>query len=245
VTTNRLIQDGRAAILARVNNPYTQIMTFRAPVDAYLDDEVIAWVGTGLWGPVGCVLGPTDPAARLMGELYHGGALGEITWLHLPRVEAERLDRYLPVVQVWDWDFRWLTGPPPAHPLAGQVVELSSEDLPRVDTLLDAALPDSSARPGSALVRAWYGIRDGTGELLGCAADESVGEVGFLGGIAVDPAYQGRGYGTALTAALAQRLAARHRSVALGVMADNARASALYHRLGFTGLLPRSSVAIG
>jgi ribosomal protein S18 acetylase RimI-like enzyme len=69
--------------------------------------------------------------------------------------------------------------------------------------------------------------------------------VGFLAGITVARACQGRGLGAALTAGMTRQLLRAYDVVALGVMSDNAPAIHLYRRLGFTSSLARSSLAIG
>jgi ribosomal protein S18 acetylase RimI-like enzyme len=124
------------------------------------------------------------------------------------------------------------------------VVALDETEHPAIHRLLDEVLPDSSARPGESLVRAWYGVRDEAGTLIACAADESQSGVGFLGGIAVTHVHQGRGLGGALTVTLTRRLFAEYGTVALAVMAENTRALALYRRLGFTGGIARTTAAI-
>jgi ribosomal protein S18 acetylase RimI-like enzyme len=241
-------EDGRQAVLAHAgDNPYTRMMTGGGPVCAYVSpaDGAVAWIGPGLWGPVACAVGPVGGSVRLMGELRATGALGDIRWVHLPRASAEQLTPHLTARRIIGWDLAWLEGAPPApHPLAGRVAALDESAHPAINRLLDEALPDSSARPGAPMVRGWYGIREPDGALAACAADESHGGVGFLGGIAVAAAHRGRGLGTALTATVTRHLAAAYGQVALGVMAENVRALALYRRLGFTGGIPRSSVSI-
>lgn len=239
------VEAGGPVVRARLGlTPYTRMMTGLGPVVAYLAPDVVAWVGPGVWGPVACAVGPVGPAVRLIGALRATGALGDVRWLHLPRSSAADLRDHLTVRQTFDWDMCWLEGDVPgAHPAADRVEPLGTADEAAIGALLDIALPDSSARPGSPLVNGWYGVRDGD-RLVACAADESRAGVGFLGGIAVDPAYRRQGLGAALTVTLTRRLAAELGPVALGVMSDNSGAIALYRRLGFTGTIARSSVSI-
>ncbi len=77
---------------------------------------------------------------------------------------------------------------------------------------------------------------------MACAADRSVHSpdpdaipTGVVGGVAVHPDHRGRGWGAAVTAALANALTERYGLVGLGVTADNHARSRLYERLGFTG----------
>ena len=54
----------------------------------------------------------------------------------------------------------------------------------------------------------------------------------------------GQGLGAALTAAMTRVLLEEAEEVTLGVLTDNPRAIRLYERLGFTGSIPRTSVAL-
>lgn len=259
----RRFPDGRRAVLTHGGDtPYTRAMTSNGPVDAYLHDGALAWVGPGIWGPAACGIGPLDRTARLIGRLRREGALGTVRWVHLPRTAAAAVADHLEVQRISHWEFRWLEGEaPPPHPLADRVIRLDetdSRERAAINAVLDESLPDSAVRPGSAKVHAWYGIRDGD-HLVACGADEStvgttavveskgdgsVDPVGLIGGVAVARDHQGKGYGAALTIALTRLLHAAHGAVGLGVMGGNARAGALYARLGFTGLIERSSLAI-
>ena len=60
----------------------------------------------------------------------------------------------------------------------------------------------------------------------------------------MDPDFRGRGLGAALTSGMAARLRAEFDVVSLGVMVDNHRAARLYHRLGFTEVVGRTSVPL-
>ncbi|MFD6755052.1 GNAT family N-acetyltransferase [Micromonospora gifhornensis] len=66
--------------------------------------------------------------------------------------------------------------------------------------------------------------------------------MGFLAGLTVDPAFRGRGLGAALTAGMSRALAARHDLLALGVYTANVGALRLYRRLGYTAVVPLTSV---
>jgi ribosomal protein S18 acetylase RimI-like enzyme len=85
------------------------------------------------------------------------------------------------------------------------------------------------------VARRWWGVPDGDGGLLACAADTSVTTgVGRLSSIAVHPAARGRGLGRAVTAALVRHLFdAGCDVVTLGMYASNASGRAVYDALGF------------
>ncbi|HEU4423731.1 MAG TPA: N-acetyltransferase [Pilimelia sp.] len=238
---------GRDAVLAATgHHPYVRLTTGGVgTVRGYVRDGVTAWTGPGPWGPVGCALGDADGAARLFAALAASGGLGGARWLHLPRATGSLLSRHLPISHHDDWEFRWADQPPPRHPAEDRVVPLGPDDEPDVVALLDRAHASSTTRPGDPRVRAWYGIRASEGaRLLACGGDRSRGGVGFLAGLTVDGAAQGRGLGTALTAAMTRRLLSAYGCVALGVMADNRRAIGIYERLGFTAVIDRSSVSL-
>jgi GNAT superfamily N-acetyltransferase len=236
---------GRHAVLAATGgHPYARLSTGNADeLRGYVGPGVTAWTGVGPTGPVAGALGDASVAARLLAALAGAGRPPGIRRLHLPRAATARLAPYLTVAEQEDWEFRWATRPPPRVPADERVVELGRSDEPDITELLDRAHPDTTTRPGDPRVRVWYGVRAGD-RLVACGADCGRGGVGFLSAITVDAAAQGQGLGTALTAAVARRLAAAYDCVALGVMAGNARAIGIYTRLGFAAVTERSSVAL-
>lgn len=227
---------GRSAVLAAAGDtPYTRITTAGdGEVTGYLVDGVTAWMGPG---SSGVAVGDAALACAVFAELLAAGHAP--SWLHLPRVPAGAL----PIAHDHrdDWEYLWTTAPPPPHPAEPRVVPLTTADEPAISAVLDEALPGSTTRPGDARVRGWYGVRDGD-RLVACGADRSRGEVGFLAGLAVASGYRGRGLGAALTSSLTRLLFREHRWVSLGVMADNTPALTLYHRLGYTHALSRTSI---
>jgi predicted GNAT family acetyltransferase len=125
------------------------------------------------------------------------------------------------------------------------------EDAGALNRLLGVAMPEGELRPGDPVVRAWYGIWDG-GDLVACAADRSsriddpaVEVVGVIGSVAVDPRQRRRGLGAAITAALTGLLRHRYDLVTLGVMAGNDAAARIYQRLGFSDVIPVTSLWVG
>ncbi|GAA0809309.1 GNAT family N-acetyltransferase [Spirilliplanes yamanashiensis] len=129
--------------------------------------------------------------------------------------------------------FGWMSTAEPVPPAPG-VAWLDPADDPEVAALLETAAPDSYARPGGAGVRRWAGLRGGDGGLRAVAADAwSAPEVGFLAGVATDPAARGRGLARAVCAFVTAELLAAHPRVALMVDHDNPAAAAVYTALGF------------
>jgi ribosomal protein S18 acetylase RimI-like enzyme len=202
-------------------------------VTGFVADSALAWTSVGPWGPIGCVLGPVDAASALASRLLADGFLDHIPHLHAP------VGSSVPLRHLENWEMRTLVGPPP--PLVPGVDVVPVNDATAIRTLLAAAMPQPSSRPGDRGVRGWYGVWDTDGSLLACGADRSANGVGNLVAIAVRPDAWGRGLGAAVTAAMTARLHAEFGSVVLGVSVGNDRAMALYDRLGFTHSQLRAS----
>jgi ribosomal protein S18 acetylase RimI-like enzyme len=218
-------------LAAAGGSAYARLM-MSSSVTGYTADGALAWTGIGPWGPVGCVVGPIEPSAALVGSLLARGLLN-VPHLHAPVGCAVDL----PFLE--NWELRTLVGPPP--PLVPGVLVEPVADADAIAEVLALALPHTSSRPGDRGVRGWYGVRDADGSLLAVGADRSANGVGNLVGIAVRPAAWGQGLGAAVTAAMTARLQAEFGAVVLGVTVGNDRATALYDRLGFTDSLVRSS----
>ncbi|GAA1591444.1 hypothetical protein GCM10009828_015370 [Actinoplanes couchii] len=106
---------------------------------------------------------------------------------------------------------------------------------PEIVELIEAAYPESYARPGDPDVRRWAGIRDEDGRLVTVAAEAwSTPEIGFMSGVATRPSARGRGWGAAICAFTANELLTDRERVALVVDHWNTAAVATYTRLGFT-----------
>jgi ribosomal protein S18 acetylase RimI-like enzyme len=224
-------------------HPYLRWTTSPAqPPTAYLGQHVTAWISAGHRGRMLCAMGDASAALALVAALRGDGRLDDVVRVHLPRTPGDLLADALGVTEANQWDFRWCRRTPDPDPGADRVEALGDADGQAVAAVLDRALPDSGARPGQAHIRAWYGIRV-EGQVVACLADATRSVVGWLAGIAVLPECQGRGFGTSLTVTTTRRLMSEVDTVALGVMAGNAGAARLYHRLGFTGIEPRTSFA--
>jgi ribosomal protein S18 acetylase RimI-like enzyme len=163
--------------------------------------------------------------------------------VNLPRVDHAVLAAQLPVANPDDWDFRWTRTAPRRQPGQDRVARLARDDDPMIVALLERAFPSTFTRPGDAMVRCWYGVRDGT-RLVACGADRSRGGVGSISAVAVDPAVRGQGVGTALIATMTRELLADCDVVTLGVMADNHSAGRLYQRLGYVHTVARTSAML-
>jgi len=226
--------------------------------------DAVLWLGRNRHGLIGHGLGDPSTLDELRSAALPALSRGEpVRWINLPR--GADIPAGYRLREHWDFRWLAAPGAPPAATAASSgdpstlsrvdgsveaaVVALSTQDQDAIDALLDLALPDSAVRPGTPGVHGWYGIWSGrtplagaasSRTLLACAADRSnpgpVEPVGVLGGIAVHPDHRGRGLGATVTAELTRRLRARYDLITLGVVAGNAPASRLYHRLGYTAV---------
>jgi ribosomal protein S18 acetylase RimI-like enzyme len=129
--------------------------------------------------------------------------------------------------RVWAWMLCDRLPPEPDL----EVVELGDADT--INAVLDAANPDSFARPGDPAVECWLGApADGVPVALGAIARVGDG-TGYLRGVTTLPAYRGRGLGAAVSAALTRRAMVPTGVATLGVYVDNDPALAVYRRLGY------------
>jgi ribosomal protein S18 acetylase RimI-like enzyme len=203
------------------------------------DGQGVVWCCVGPFGPSAYALGDPSTVEALLPHAQAAGLLDGIGRFNLPG--GVQVPPGFALREAWD--YRWL--PSRAALVAPPPVDLpvrSVADEEAINTLLDAAYPDTELRPGSPLVSAWYGIHDGH-RLVACAADRSAPSIepdavptGVIGGVAVHPDFRGRGLAAAVTAAVATLLFERYEQVGLGVTEGNERATAVYERLGFTGV---------
>jgi ribosomal protein S18 acetylase RimI-like enzyme len=114
-----------------------------------------------------------------------------------------------------------------------EILELKEADMAEMSSLYEATRPGRKICPRIQKLGTFLGIR-------------SEGKLVAMGGlrmhlagyreittVATMPGYEGRGYATSLVAALAARIRERNELPFLTVRTDNARAIAIYHRLGF------------
>jgi len=178
--------------------------------------------------PILTCLGPPEDLVPLMTSLADAGE-------RPGRLSVEDAS-YDAVPAAWAFTRRghwhWMLSDRPCAAPDAPVEEV--EDTAEVDAVLDAANPDSFARPGSPGTEVWLGIRE-AGRLVatGTLTREHDG-TGHLRGVTVLPAHAGRGLGRAVSAALTLRAQAGASGIAtLGVYVDNAPALAIYRRLGY------------
>lgn len=109
---------------------------------------------------------------------------------------------------------------------------LADVELPTVAGLLDAAFPDSHARPGRPGVRRWWGTCH-DGRLAAVTADAwSAPALGFVAGVATLDSARGRGLGRVVVTTAVHTLVREHGWAALMVDSDNTAARRLYASLG-------------
>ncbi|MGR6318611.1 GNAT family N-acetyltransferase [Micromonospora soli] len=237
---------GRDALLAAAgHHPYARHALWREhEPQGWRRDGAVGWLLPPEQGPAGGALGPAGAALEVFGDLVADGTLHAGQWLHLPRTSADEVAGRFSVARLDEWDFLWTTTAPPPQDGEERVVRLTEADHPALDALIEGSFPTTTSRPGDPRIVDWYGIRDGD-RLVACGADRSRGDVGFLAGLTVAPDQRGGGLGAALTAGMTRTLLGRYDHVALGVYTDNVGAIRLYHRLGYTGTEPRTSVHLG
>lgn len=130
--------------------------------------------------------------------------------------------------------FGWLhlATEPPQRP-APDVEWLTEADEPEIDALLRRANPKSYLFPADPGAVRWAGVRDPDGEIRSVAGDSwPAPGIGYISGVATDPAWRGTGLSTRTCTFLTRELAARG-DVALMADADNEPALRLYRNLGF------------
>jgi FR47-like protein len=126
--------------------------------------------------------------------------------------------------------FAWMETTDPIGATPGPAWLDQTDD---VAALLDAAFPDSYARPGADGVRRWAGIRHND-ELVATAAEAwSVRDVGFMAGVTTRIDARGRGLAKAICGFVTDELLKEHPRVALFADYWNEAAIATYRALGF------------
>jgi ribosomal protein S18 acetylase RimI-like enzyme len=121
--------------------------------------------------------------------------------------------------------------PLPADGAAGEW--LAPAAAPEIDDVLDAGFPDASMRPTSPFVRRWAGVRV-DGQLVACIADASPRQdMGYVGSLAVHPAYRRRRLGDRLLRWTVNEVQAERRRVGLWWHDEDTVTRDWYGRLGF------------
>lgn len=171
--------------------------------------------------------GPAEGVASLLAAHGRGTNLRPL----LERPLAEEVAALMPTPWVEDKPFGWMdrtgTLPPPsdAH-------WLPTTD--GVEPLLRAASPNSWAWPGEPGVQRWAGVHVNDTLVATAAEAWSSVDVGFMMGVAVHPAHTGQGLGHRVCQFVTSSLLTLYGTCALFVDNYNARAIALYRKLGFT-----------
>lgn len=216
---------GHAALMAATDG-YPLARQLEEPITGFRDDAVVMWVGQSRHGPVVQSLGNGPAAVRLYSRLAATAVMRGVSSVHLPRVtDAKPIEFH----SSNDWSYLWTheASPSPERPVA-----LGPEHHPAIASILDDVLSYTGNRPASPDIRQWWGLFDGD-RLVAVAADRSRRGVGYLAGVAVARSHHGKGFGSRLAGALMAPLVAEFGVCALGVMAHNTRALALWERLGF------------
>lgn len=179
--------------------------------------------------PAGAQLVQEHAEEALAGSAPRTVSLSRGTWDLLPHGLREAFDT--PGVGHWDW--MWTEQMPPPAPREEQVRALSvTEHGPAISALQDLALPGTRftvERPGSR----WFGWFDDGGQLRCVVGATDFVSTVHMGGIATDPAWQGRGLGTAVITAVTRAGVQTFGQASLGMYANNDAARRLYQRLGF------------
>ena len=124
-------------------------------------------------------------------------------------------------------------GKMPGVSARGEIVALSAADVPEMAALVELTKPGPfSAR--TIEMGTYLGIRDG-GRLVAMAG-QRLHAPGYveLSAVCAHPDSTGKGYAATLMSALIEQIRSRGETPFLHVRPDNARAIALYHRLGFS-----------
>jgi ribosomal protein S18 acetylase RimI-like enzyme len=113
------------------------------------------------------------------------------------------------------------------------IADLSEADLPEMTVLYEATRPNRKLCQRIQKLGGFLGIR--ADRKLVAMAGLRMHLPGYreITTVATLPGHEGRGYATALVAALVERIRERKESPFLTVRSDNARAVEIYRRLGF------------
>jgi ribosomal protein S18 acetylase RimI-like enzyme len=114
-----------------------------------------------------------------------------------------------------------------------QIIELTPADVPEMSVVYAATRPNRTLCPRIQKLGQFLGIRE-EGKLVAMGGLRlHIAGYREITTVATLPEFEGRGYATAITSALAARIHARGERPFLTVRTDNARAIAIYRRLGF------------
>lgn len=116
---------------------------------------------------------------------------------------------------------------------AAKIIEISSADLPQMSSLYETTRPGRKLYPRLMELGGFVGIKQG--DMLVAMACLRLNLPGYreISTVATLPGHTGRGYATALVGELARRSRNAGQQAFLTVNTSNARAYAIYERLGF------------
>lgn len=220
VTLPELVARGDPYVVRRVDRD--------AFVAAWVDGEAVVIVLAPRRGDTGRRLTGLGPAVELAPLLAQVAAIEpRPSRVSVESEAAEAVPWPFATTGVWAWMLCDEMPPQPDRPIA------EVDDAATINAILDAANPDSFARPGDPGVECWLGayVDD---EPAAVGALTRVGDgTGYLQGVTTLPAYRGRGLGFAVSAALTRRARVPTGVATLGVYVDNEPALAIYRRLGY------------
>lgn len=180
------------------------------------------------------VMGPPDDAARLLDSLLADDVIpDDLASVTVERGSFETVASRLPLGEGNDWEWMCTTVPPPEVPAEARLEELTPVDEPAIRALLQAANPNTDARPFEHTGQHWVGVRGGDG-LLACGVREpAVAGTPVLAGITVAANARGTGLGLAVTARLTREAVAESGVCTLGMYSHNTVARRVYRGLGY------------
>lgn len=211
-----------------IDEPLAVHETDEAIVVEHESRRGMAFIGVGVPAGIAELLPRLDSSRFTRGSMIRG------TWELL----SEEVRAHFSFTATEDWDWMETTSVPEV-PGTVQVRELDrTRDRTVIDSVRERAIPDSYLSVDTPDSR-WFGWFDDDGRVraIGGATGWNGSRwngAAHFGSIGTEPAFQGRGIGSALTAGMA-RIAFNEGAtrVSLGVYAGNVRAIEIYRRLGF------------
>jgi predicted GNAT family acetyltransferase len=127
---------------------------------------------------------------------------------------------------------------------APDISELKETDILEMSTLYEATRPGRKMCPRNLKLGTYLGVRS-EGQLVAMGGLRMhVPGYREITTVATMPGFEGRGYATALVAALAERIRAHNEQPFLTVNTENPRAIAIYQRLGFRERIQLHSTSV-
>jgi len=143
------------------------------------------------------------------------------------------ITRSVELYEMMQDDGDWLRESGRNHLAGDRIEDLTPADLAEMAALYGATRPGRKISPRLHVLGGFVGIKHGTQLVaMGCLRLHCPG-YREISTVATRPGQTGRGYGTALVAALAQRILDAGETPFLTVRTDNTRAVEIYRRLGF------------